>query len=86
MANSATGLQAWEGYERHKAGQYQRLSDMMLTQEGSELVSGSVVRGILREETNKYREQRCVCLAGQAARARISIIIKRKSRTDKEKR
>lgn len=47
--------------------------DLNLSQEGTEVVSGSVVRGKSREESNKYGQQRTVCVEGQAARARISV-------------
>lgn len=75
VANSARGLEAWESYKGHKRGQNQRLSDLKLRQAGSKLVSRSVVRGKLRVEGNKFGEQRCVCVGGQAARARIGVLI-----------
>lgn len=77
MANSATGLEAWEGYKGRKRGQDQRLSDLKLRQDGNKLVSRSVVRGKLRVEGNKFGEQRCVCVGGQAARARNGVLIEK---------
>lgn len=43
-------------------GENQRLSDLKLSQEGNEFVSGPVVRTKLREGSNKFEEQTCVCV------------------------